>query len=73
MSMGGGYSPSLAGAFTGGAPASVGGNVTTENRNAVAAGAATSSGTLHVGIGVIVAAIVILALGRGWLRNARIA
>jgi hypothetical protein len=68
-----GYSPSIGGSFQGGAPASSGGNVTTENREVVSNQARTSSSVLHIAIGAIVVAVLILAFGRGFLRNARIA
>lgn len=69
------YSAAIGGNFGGGggAPASTGGNVTTENRNKVADTAKTSPKVLHLAIGVVVVGILILGAGRGWLRNARVA
>lgn len=56
----------------GGAPPSVAGNVTTENREVVANGMKADTHIVHTAVGVIVASIIILAFGRGYLRNARI-
>lgn len=67
----GGYSANL-GASSGDA-ASTGGNVTTENHNVAAAGVRADTGVVHWAVAVVVVALIVLGIGRGYLRNARIA
>lgn len=72
MSMMGGYSPALM--FGGsGTPASVGPNVTTEHVNKAVADAQGDKTTVHISVAVVVLAVIVLSVGRGYLRNARIA
>lgn len=66
-----GYSAALS--LGAGDPASTTPNVTTENHNVGVADARADKTTLHVAIAIVVVAVVFLAVGRGYLRNARIA
>lgn len=70
--MAGGYTAALS-PMSSGAPASTGGNITTDKSDVVARGARADRSTLHIAIGVVVLAVVVLSVGRGYLRNARIA
>lgn len=66
------YSASLGDVPGNGTLASTGGTVSTENHN-VAANAGGDKAALHYAVAVIVLGLVILLVGRGYLRNARIA
>lgn len=48
-------------------------NPSTENKNQAVADAKTSPTVVHEAVAVVVIAIILLLIGRGYLRNARIA
>lgn len=66
------YSASLGDAPGNGTLASTGGTVSTENHNVAASGGGDRA-ALHYAVAVIVLGLLVLAIGRGYLRNARIA
>lgn len=67
-----GYSAALTSA-TSGPPASTAPNVTNQHQNVGVADARADRTTLYWAIAVVVLGVVILSVGRGYLRNARIA
>lgn len=66
-----GYSAALS--LGAGDPASTAPNVTNQNHNVGVADARADKSTLHWAIAIVVLGVVILSVGRGYLRNARIA
>lgn len=70
MSMNGAYSASLGG-FQSGALASTAPTENSQNHNVSVGHSALS--VVHLAVAVIVVAVILLAIGRGYLRNARIA
>lgn len=69
-----GYTPSLAALSGASGPlASTGETLSTKHRDEVATSANSNVHIVHGALAVIVAGVVILAIGRGYLRNARIA
>lgn len=65
------YSASLGDVPGSGALASTAPTVTTQHKNS-AANAGGDTKALHLAIGVIVFALLVLLIGRGYLRNARV-
>lgn len=66
------YSASLGDALGSGALASTGDTTATVNHN-VAASAGGDKSALHFAIAAVVVGLLLLGVGRGYLRNARIA
>lgn len=66
------YSASLGDALGSGALASTGDTTATVNHN-VAASAGGDKTALHYAVATVVVGVLLLAIGRGYLRNARIA
>ena len=73
-SLGGGYSPVLGGsAARSGQLASTTPTTVSRHVNAVPASAGSDTLIVHLALAVVVVAVIILMIGRGYLRNARIA
>lgn len=67
-----GIAPYQASLQAGGFTASSAPNTTTHNVNVASSTAAAPNGVLHMAVAAVVVGIIILAIGRGWLSNARI-